>query len=241
MKPQLLQIRRKAFTLIELLVVIVIISILAAILFPVFARARENARRASCVSNLKQIALGWLMYAQDNDGKLPCFDYTYSQMGKVAPYVKSDQIFICPSANLPLTSQYPLSTYPTYAYGTDYGMPTIYTNAGKAALQSTGSANNLGPVTLMDSVPSPAATCLVAETFRATGSFANKAGWDTFRANPIAPLDITTDTNFGGLADVTRHFDGSNYAFMDGHVKWLKKEAVLVPHAQNQTIQFYWN
>jgi len=62
---------RKAFTLIELLVVIAIISILAAILFPVFARARESARRASCTSNLKQIALGMMMYSQDYDETLP--------------------------------------------------------------------------------------------------------------------------------------------------------------------------
>src|SRR5215217_5547109 len=64
--------RRSAFTLIELLVVIAIISILAAILFPVFARARENARRASCQSNMKQIALGVLQYVQDYDERYPC-------------------------------------------------------------------------------------------------------------------------------------------------------------------------
>src|SRR5205809_4233116 len=62
---------RRAFTLIELLVVIAIIAILAAILFPVFSRARENARRASCQSNLKQIGLGFLQYAQDYDERLP--------------------------------------------------------------------------------------------------------------------------------------------------------------------------
>lgn len=192
------------------------------------------------MSNLKQIALGWLMYAQDYDGKLPFYDYTYSNMAKVVPYVKSDQIFLCPSANLPLAAQYPISTYPTVAYGTDYGMPTIYANVGHAAFQNTGSANTLGPVTLMDSVPTPSLTCLVAETVRAVGSDANLAGWDRFRANPAPPLDITTDTGFGGVVDVSRHFDGSNYAFMDGHVKWLKKETVLVPAAQNQAIVFYW-
>ena len=67
--------RGKGFTLIELLVVIVIIAILAAILFPVFARARENARRASCQSNLKQIGLGFLMYAQDYDSVLPSLGF----------------------------------------------------------------------------------------------------------------------------------------------------------------------
>jgi prepilin-type N-terminal cleavage/methylation domain-containing protein/prepilin-type processing-associated H-X9-DG protein len=111
---------RQAFTLIELLVVIAIIAILAAILFPVFARARENARRASCMSNLKQIGLGWLQYAQDYDEKLPplmtCSSdpadsgpsgscvaprvYWYSVKGTpglLDPYVKSYQVFACPS------------------------------------------------------------------------------------------------------------------------------------------------
>ena len=63
--------RRSGFTLIELLVVIAIIAILAAILFPVFARARESARRTSCISNLKQLALGTMMYAQDYDETYP--------------------------------------------------------------------------------------------------------------------------------------------------------------------------
>mgnify|MGYP001548207113 CR=1 FL=1 len=63
--------KRRAFTLIEMLVVVAIIAVLAAILFPVFARARENARRASCQSNLKQIALGIFMYAQDYDERMP--------------------------------------------------------------------------------------------------------------------------------------------------------------------------
>src|SRR5690606_31701305 len=88
------------FTLIELLVVIAIIALLAAILFPVFARSRENARRASCMSNLKQISLGFLMYAEDYDGTLPPTPPGGSIMASVIPYIKNDQVFVCPSSGL---------------------------------------------------------------------------------------------------------------------------------------------
>ena len=102
--------RRAAFTLVELLVVVAIIAILAAILFPVFARARENARRSSCSSNLKQLGLGLRQYAQDYDGRVIIGDVTGHYNGQmnqrfrhvlwmdvVYPYVKSEQIFNCPS------------------------------------------------------------------------------------------------------------------------------------------------
>src|SRR4051794_17055747 len=88
--------RSQGFTLIELLVVIAIIAILAAILFPVFAKARENARRASCSSNLKQIGLGIMQYAQDNDEMMPSRRealQTDSWRTQIFPYVKSTELF----------------------------------------------------------------------------------------------------------------------------------------------------
>jgi len=88
--------RRKGFTLIELLVVIAIIAILAAILFPVFARAREKARQASCVSNVKQITLGILQYVQDYDEDLPPMRHGWDWIVE-AGYIKNRQIFRCPS------------------------------------------------------------------------------------------------------------------------------------------------
>src|SRR5690606_30190470 len=106
--------QRRGFTLIELLVVIAIISILSAILFPVFARARENARRASCISNMKQIGLGWNMYIQDYDENMVTYAYPsfpggthvwqYGWQAALFPYIKSAQVFICPSASKISTS-----------------------------------------------------------------------------------------------------------------------------------------
>src|SRR6187551_568249 len=108
---------RRGFTLIELLVVIAIIAILAAILFPVFARARENARRSSCMSNLKQIGIGFMMYSQDYDEKYP-LSFSYRPVAPdtgtwgsnasgyywfwyqlIYPYTKSFQLFRCPNGD----------------------------------------------------------------------------------------------------------------------------------------------
>ena len=93
--------QRKAFTLIELLVVIAIIAILAAILFPVFAQARDKARSIACLSNTKQLALGVIQYSQDYDELLPVAGYNAQCRGRwqwqIYPYVKNQQVFTCPN------------------------------------------------------------------------------------------------------------------------------------------------
>ena len=115
---------RRGFTLIELLVVIAIIAILAAILFPVFGRARESARRASCQSNLKQIGLGLMQYAQDYDGWTPG-SVTFNQMpsggaaswpSMIQPYVKSSQLFVCPSSDTTARDEKAIMPGATFGY-----------------------------------------------------------------------------------------------------------------------------
>ncbi len=106
--------KKTAFTLIELLVVIAIIAILAAILFPVFAQAREKARQAVCESNLKQIGLGLMMYTQDYDETYPHENYmsswpwyTWSSAWCIQPYLKSTGIYTCPSDSFQTTNMTP--------------------------------------------------------------------------------------------------------------------------------------
>lgn len=233
--------KRKAFTLIELLVVIAIIAILAAILFPVFSRARENARRASCMSNMKQIALGCIMYTQDYDGAL--FPYKYqnssnnngSEMAMIQPYIKNTQVFRCPSSAQSYSSSTNptlCTTDPTHWYCSSYGFPAVAAaNPHKAVLLNLNFGGN---VVIIDSIPAPSQTCLLAETKRSTDT-TNTWGYTRFNG-----YDLNA-TGYDGLLVPERHFDGSNYAFIDGHVKWLKKDVALTPAANNKAIRFYWN
>ena len=216
--------RKKAFTLIELLVVIAIIAILAAILFPVFARARENARRSSCTSNLKQIGLGIIQYTQDYDEKLPLRDYggaanarIFSWRRTTYPYTKSAQIFSCPSN----TSNSLLA---------DDSDPTGMTNAGLATgapqfMRSYGAnavSFNIGGTAPMEygTAQSLAALNDVSRTVLVTES---KEGDNNIHMNDAATrFSSATDTFPGHLGTI-------NFLFADGHVKSLKPSATGSP------------
>jgi prepilin-type N-terminal cleavage/methylation domain-containing protein/prepilin-type processing-associated H-X9-DG protein len=209
---------RTAFTLIELLVVVAIISILAAILFPVFARARENARRASCQSNLKQISLGLLQYTQDHDERFP-MSHSGTASGAEArmptawanviqPYLKSDQIFQCPSERYrgPGT----IVTTDAYRGFSDYAA-NYYVMPGATATFNTVKLSQL---------QYPATTVIVTDGRDPNNYAYSYVYWISWVTGNGQALCSTVP---GSAADPTiRHLEGSNWAFADGHVKWLK-------------------
>lgn len=220
--------RSTGFTLIELLVVIAIITILAAILFPVFARARENARRASCASNLKQLALSSFMYAQDNGGKLLCtntLDTIWSGgtgWKPLEPYIKNPQVLLCPSAKKSSSS----------SRQQNYGMASAFGGRLRDTIAISDQFNSYP----LDAIPYPSLTVMLGETSVATvgtkTSENNPAGCTgTWFANPTSSggsAVFSTLSRCNSMANLhqTRHFDGSNYAFLDGHVKWIKSDIV---------------
>jgi len=229
--------RKHAFTLIELLVVIAIIAILAAILFPVFSRARESARRASCMSNLKQIGLAWTMYIQDYDENMVTYAYPsfpggthawqYGWQVALFPYINSRQVFICPSA-YKKSSAASVNCDPTNVKTTWNGVSTAFGSGSYginysylARWASTGSSPDLKLVdSSIATIEKPAQTVAVTE-ITALGSYGS-----TYRPS-IWSLSYTScgGTNYGDQFG-DWHFDGTNTLFTDGHVKWMKKSAL---------------
>lgn len=196
---------RKGFTLIELLVVIAIIAILAAILFPVFAKAREKARQTSCLSNLKQLGLAALSYAQDYDEMfmygqpvaprtclwgvthtvVDSFNVAYAWPNHFLPHVKNNQVFRCP-AKIPTGCTADARCYYTNAYGINYDGVCGWA---------------------MGSIETPAERMLLQDM-------------EIAFVVPTDP-DTVAHTLSGMGTGLTRHNDGANVAFCDGHAKWL--------------------
>ena len=213
---------RPAFTLIELLVVIAIIAILAAILFPVFAQAREKARQTSCLSNGRQIGIAFLMYAQDNEENLPLLSFPVEAntwTDQIQPYIKNRQIYRCPSddsANwtTPLTPP---------GFGTDgLRRSSYFLNAYTAGGNAYGN---------LASVQSPASVAYMAESAKnITRDHFAPFNWNGDQETPPNPLyspfmqGMTWDAAKKETTElaITRHSGGSNYVFLDGHSKWQR-------------------
>ncbi len=219
---------RRAFTLIELLVVIAIISLLAAILFPAFARARENARRTSCASNFKQLGLGIVQYTQDYDETLPPFSHGAGYQGSggyngadgprwgdmIFPYIKSTQAYDCPSKSGAKLCYYPGGQWfdiRTYSYG--YVSPS-----------SSGADFGVASRALAD-IPDPSGTIMLAEDGRQDAA-ANEES-----IGRQIPNAGDTLQSLAGRVNGFRHTgvdpnDIYNYAlnvvYVDGHVKWVR-------------------
>ena len=242
--------RRNAFTLIELLVVIAIIAILAAILFPVFARARENARRASCQSNLKQMAMGVLQYTQDYDEHLPNTAirgpllletginsgssadangaYLHLWMHIIHPYVKSVQVFNCPSISA--------SYLQLYRGGYDFRISYGY-NAALSGLSTTAGRK-------LAAVPQVAVTPVIVDTSYYVSDPDTNCQVSTVNTQEIADLQcqpgVTGDNDNPPLP---RHLETFGMAFVDGHVKSLKRDGWVTSNAASASdpVWVKWN
>ena len=231
-RPPSLTVSRRAFTLIELLVVIAIIALLAAILFPVFARARENARRSACASNLKQIGLGVLQYIQDYDEVLPTNDNDSLQVGfnradtisnyannpginwmkGVQPYIKNWQVYLCPSA-VPYT----------FIGANAVFNPVLTPNPSRTSYFT----NVILMQRKVSALSAPSELIWTHEFGFASGCIFMRPSNTT---SPTRLPVLATDDLINWIApnntyDIA-HFDGGNLLFADGHVKWRKQSAI---------------
>jgi len=223
--------KQTGFTLIELLVVVAIISLLAAILFPVFSRARENARRASCGSNLKQIGLAMMQYSQDYDEKMlaTALEYYHIRPDGVAsttvlwpdlvqPYIKSMQVFNCPSSKRAYTG----GGGGNLPYGYNYSTPSTCTsNCGVAlggAIFTSGAS--------LAAIEDPSETIAIVDA----DYYVVKLDHNNFTHEQAVSASECkysgSPYNYAGCVQA-RHLDTINSLFVDGHVKAMQWSTIL--------------
>jgi prepilin-type N-terminal cleavage/methylation domain-containing protein/prepilin-type processing-associated H-X9-DG protein len=226
MKRQLYTKGHGGFTLIELLIVIAIIAILASILFPVFARARENARRSSCQSNLKQLSLAMMQYLQDCDERFPgYYGYQPTNTGapfwptELKPYFNSDQLLLCPSDKYTKRGGW-LCNYLLN------GMLGCATDASGNAVKGQavpGATNCSGQGLISAVVALPSQTILYTE---GVSSYNPIGAWKTYIGTLSPSVGYAMLGSYfseDAQYHASIHLEGMNMAFVDGHVKWYPR------------------
>ncbi len=200
---------RYGFTLIELLVVIAIIAILASILFPVFAQAREKARQASCLSNQRQLGMGFLQYFQDSDEMFPHVKGDSPWITTLQPYIKSQSLLRCADDDS--------------AFWDDTAKPraTSYTLNGYLAPGNSKDTQG-GNFPEIASIQRPASLIFLAESTKTFGgNYFHAHIW-----NPPATGHWIAATSRPDDIDTSRHSGGFNTTYLDGHAKWARWDQV---------------
>jgi prepilin-type N-terminal cleavage/methylation domain-containing protein/prepilin-type processing-associated H-X9-DG protein len=234
--------RRAGFTLIELLVVIAIIAILAAILFPVFAKAREKARQTSCLSNVRQLGMAYIQYLQDFDERFPphvtertapagtpdtlVARAPYSYRTKLEPYIRNTQVFKCPSG-----AAWP-DPAPGRWYTTDYGNNHNESNLATAVQRAWYQANpdfGFNETVTMGDLARPARFIVLGEASRASG-IPSRGG---MYPQPWAFDDAVLPDAQQQARMIARHNEGSNIVYADGHAKWTQVQHTWQSYSNN--------
>jgi len=212
--------KRQGFTLIELLVVIAIIAILAAILFPVFGRARENARRSSCQSNLKQLGLGIIQYVQDYDSLYPTTAGGGAGAGtwrqRTQPYLKSTQVLRCPSNpenNVNALGAAFLETKVSYAAACRFSEDTAAGGVLPGGVGAIGCTNNMAVHSALLQDTSRVITLVETTSQQNYFDITNTANYGANTVHGAVPY-------YGHM--FAGHLGTSNFLFADGHVKSLR-------------------
>ncbi|HEY3333481.1 MAG TPA: DUF1559 domain-containing protein [Capsulimonadaceae bacterium] len=222
---------RSGFTLIELLVVIAIISILAAILFPVFATAREKARQTTCASNLKQLGLAFIQYAQDYDEQFcGCYNNAAPVTNRswdldIQPYTG---IKVASNSSMSLLEACPSDTVQRSANATTrtYSMPRPNGGGnGLAGVSTIVGGQTVFIGVLQSKIPAPSATLLLVERPETSNNMSGTACSNADR--PMASGGAGAQDSNAAITGNPIHSGGWNYLMCDSHVKWLRPEQTL--------------